>query len=66
MQINDQFVALVSGGPDSMAMLDILQKRICAVCHVNYGMRRSSFRDEEIVKNYCKKINKPFFCERIK
>lgn len=49
----------VSGGSDSMALLDMLRrdKKKLIVCHVNYGFRESSLRDELIVKKYCEKYN---------
>jgi len=49
----------VSGGPDSLALLDILRKenKQVIVCHVNYKSRESSDRDEKIVKDYCEKYN---------
>lgn len=45
----------VSGGSDSMALLDILHNRgfKLVVCHVNYNVRESADRDENIVKKYC-------------
>lgn len=45
-----------SGGPDSMALLDMMnQKHIynIVVAHVNYQKRESALRDEEYVKEYC-------------
>ncbi len=47
----------VSGGSDSMALLDMLRKesKELVVCHVNYGVRESAFRDEKIVRDYCDK-----------
>lgn len=49
----------VSGGSDSMALLDMLNKRKekIIVCHINYGFRDSASRDELIVRNYCKENN---------
>lgn len=49
----------VSGGSDSMALLDKLrkEKKDLIVCHVNYGFRESSLRDENIVRKYCDKYN---------
>lgn len=49
----------VSGGPDSLALLDILRKKNkqVIVCHVNYKSRESSDRDEKIVRDYCEKYN---------
>lgn len=49
----------VSGGSDSMALLDMLYKNgeKLVVCHVNYDVRESALRDEEIVRRYCEKRN---------
>ena len=46
----------VSGGSDSLALLDILfkeNKYNLIVCHVNYNYRDSAINDEKIVKDYC-------------
>ncbi len=51
------FIAAVSGGPDSMCMLDIYRDRIKAVCFVNYHDRDDTHIDQKIVKEYCKKYN---------
>jgi len=50
------YVLAVSGGPDSMFLLDNLrQKRYkLIVAHVNYHKRKESDRDEELVKEYCR------------
>ena len=49
----------VSGGSDSMALLDMLYKngKHLVVCHVNYNYRESAIRDENIVRSYCEKKN---------
>ncbi len=49
----------VSGGPDSMALLDLLRRNGCAVvaCHVNYHKRDTATRDEMIVKDYCQRYD---------
>lgn len=49
----------VSGGSDSMSLLDKLRKsnKDLVVCHVNYKYRDSADRDEEIVRKYCEKYN---------
>ena len=48
-------VVACSGGPDSMALLDMLRKenKKIIVCHVNYQKRDSAIRDENIVIEYC-------------
>lgn len=47
----------VSGGPDSMMLLDSLvnAKKEVVVAHVNYQKRPTAFRDEKIVVDYCEK-----------
>ena len=70
---NDRIVCGVSGGPDSMCMLDIL-RRIkenntidfdIIVCHINHMIREEATDDEQYVEKYCKKYNIPFFVKRI-
>ncbi|PEN12942.1 tRNA lysidine(34) synthetase TilS [Longibacter salinarum] len=48
----------VSGGVDSMVLLDVLNdvlvpSRRLVVVHVNYGLRDGASRDEELVRNRC-------------
>ncbi len=50
-----KYIAAVSGGPDSMALLNKYHKNIICVCHVNYHKRADSYRDTEIVTKYCKR-----------
>ena len=56
---NDKIVAAVSGGPDSLSMLDILLKLKdqlnidIIVAHVNHMIREEAIDDEEFVKSYC-------------
>lgn len=55
----DIIVLGVSGGPDSMCLLDVLNdlkeeldlKIICA--HVNHNLRKESFEEKLLVQNYC-------------
>ncbi len=46
----------VSGGPDSMALLDLLYRQgfKIVVAHVNYKKRETADRDEKIVRDYCR------------
>lgn len=55
-----KYLAAVSGGPDSMAMLDLFKKKISVVCHVNYNKRNESWKDQEVVAAYCQKNNITF------
>ncbi len=52
----------VSGGADSMALLDMLYKANydIVVAHVNYQVREESFIDQAIVESYCQKLNIKF------
>lgn len=71
IQPNDKLVLAVSGGPDSLAMLDILNdlktemKFDFVVAHVNHMIREEAESDEKFVEQFCKKINVPFFAKRI-
>lgn len=56
-------IVAVSGGPDSMALLDILRKKnmySLFVAHVNYQKRETAYRDENLVREYCEKYNIPY------
>lgn len=69
----DQVVVGVSGGPDSISLLDILNKLknekklnfeiICV--HINHQIREEANDDELFVQNYCKKNQIKFYCKRI-
>ena len=52
-----KIIVAVSGGPDSMALLDILMKQDfdIVVAHVNYKVRETADRDQKIVEEYCLK-----------
>ena len=56
---NITIVCAISGGVDSMSLLDIVKKYnvniICA--HVNHNLREESFEEYEFVKEYCKNNN---------
>lgn len=68
---NDKIVLAVSGGPDSMCMLDILnslQKQIhftIVVAHINHGLRKEAAEEEQYVKKYCEKNRIEFYVKRI-
>ena len=57
IQSGDKIILAVSGGPDSIFMLDILKKLKeklnfeIIVAHVNHKIREESYSDEEYVKN---------------
>lgn len=54
---DQNWVILVSGGPDSMALLDVVRRASVRpfVLHVNYHARESALRDQQIVKDYCQR-----------
>ena len=60
------YLVAVSGGPDSMALLDLLRKYglNLIVAHVNYNQRESALKDEMIVSDYCLKYNLKLFIKR--
>ena len=67
IESGDKIVLGVSGGPDSISMLNILYElkeqlkiSIC-VCHINHGLRKNAVLDEEYVKQYCEKRKIQFF-----
>lgn len=65
---NDRIIVAVSGGPDSVTLLDILYKlkdilKIdyeIIVAHVNHMIREESYSEKEYVENLCKKYNVEF------
>lgn len=71
----DKLVLGVSGGPDSISMLDILNKIRqdneiklnfeIVVAHINHMIREEAKEDELYVKNYCKKNNIEFYSKSI-
>ena len=68
----DSIVVGVSGGPDSITLLDILiklQKQIkfnIVVAHINHMIRADADDDQKYVEDYCKKSNIPFYVRREK
>ena len=67
----DKIVLGVSGGPDSISMLDILNSIKdeigfeIYVAHINHLIREEAIDDEKYVEEYCKKNNIEFFAKRI-
>lgn len=65
----DKIVLGVSGGPDSLTMLNILNKIRCnkkiefeiVVAHINHGIRENAKIDEEFVLDFCRKIDVPCY-----
>ena len=69
----DKIVIGVSGGPDSITLLNMLieikKENIfdfnIVVCHINHMIRKEANADEEYVATYCKKHNIDFYAKRI-
>ena len=70
IQAKDKIVLGVSGGPDSITMLDILRQIReefdfeIVVAHINHMIRKEAIQDEEYVKKYCEKNNIKCFVKR--
>lgn len=76
IQNEDKLIIGVSGGPDSICLLDILNKIqqkannpignfTIEVAHINHQIRKEANEDEEYVETYCKKNNIKFHVKRI-
>lgn len=69
----DKIVIGVSGGPDSITLLNVLleikKEKVynfeMVVCHVNHMIREEAIEDEEYVRQFCEKYNVEFFAKRI-
>lgn len=58
---NKTYLLGVSGGPDSMALLDMMHEYHVLVAHVNYNLRNDTEEDYRVVHDYCEKHCIPFF-----
>ena len=73
IESGDKIVIGVSGGPDSIALLNVLleikNENIInfdmVVCHINHMIREEANEDEEYVLNSCRKYNIEFYSKRI-
>lgn len=61
-----RYLVGVSGGVDSMALLDMLVKKgyQVRVVHYNYHLRNDSDLDEKLVFSYCQKHQIPFYVKQ--
>lgn len=58
-----RYVLAVSGGVDSMVLLDLLSKKPdvrLIVAHFNHGIRSDSDKDERLVRQVARELNLPF------
>ena len=67
----DNIVVGVSGGPDSMCLLSLLNSfkekmnfKI-NVCHVNHCLRENAIIDQEYVEKFCEKENIPCYVKKV-
>ena len=75
IESGDKLVLGVSGGPDSISMLNVLReiaedetidlKFQIVVSHINHNIRKEAKEDEEFVKKYCDENNIKFFSKSI-
>src|SRR5688572_18243464 len=59
-----KYVVAVSGGVDSMVLLDLLRERPkleLIVAHFDHGIRKESARDRKLVQRIAKSYDLPFF-----
>lgn len=63
----DKIVVGVSGGPDSICLLHLLNslKYNIVVAHINHLIRTDAIDDEIYVKDFCNKLNIPIHIKRI-
>ncbi len=72
LQDGDKVVIGVSGGPDSMTLLNILnnlKEKLninLYVAHINHMIRKEADEETEYVKDFCAKINVEFFAKKVK
>ena len=68
---SDKIIIGVSGGPDSISLLNILNKfkeklniKIY-VAHINHMLREEANEESEYVKDFCAKLNVEFFMKKV-
>ena len=61
------YIVGVSGGVDSMALLDMLHQQGYSlhVCHVNYHLRHDSDEDMQVVQSYCLQNQIPYSIKEV-
>lgn len=69
--VGDLVITGISGGPDSMALLDILiqlRPRLnfqLVVAHLNHGLRPEAAAEEKFVSDYCRIVQIPFYSRQV-
>jgi tRNA(Ile)-lysidine synthase len=67
IRADEPLLVLVSGGPDSVCLLDVavrLGAQVTAL-HVNYGLRAESDSDETFCRALCERLPVPLVVERV-
>ena len=71
IQSGDMIVIGVSGGPDSMTLLNVLnnlKEKLnikIYVAHINHMIRKEADEETEYVKEFCQKVGVEFFAKKI-
>lgn len=72
-KVNDCLIIACSGGPDSIALADIMRRLQnkynlkIIIAHAEHGIRQEgSLMDAQYVKEYCIKYDLPFYLEHLK
>ena len=64
---NNKILVAFSGGKDSLALLDFLNKKkdilhiFAGACYINHGLRETALRDEIFCRDYCNKHSIEFY-----
>jgi len=63
----DKIVVAVSGGVDSVVLLDLLShhSKNLIIVHVNHGIRRESDQEEKFIRTLAKKYGFPIFIKKL-
>lgn len=61
--LDRKFLVAASGGPDSMALVDLLRQMgvDLAVAHLDHQMREGSEQESVVLQDYCTKYNLPLY-----
>jgi len=68
---NDRFVLAISGGSDSMVLMDVFQKLAkiqplgFCVANIDHQIRKESSEEQQWLKKYCEKNKIPFYAETV-